>query len=566
MRRLVALLLSFVMTLSLTACGTENGENSQADLDAKSVSEEAEAMTQQLPETSKEEEENSTVDLGTNTISEEIKAMALELPEASADHLPNWHGLEYEPMGDYPDGYRNYGFATPGFTEQDVKNVSDLGFNFLRVPLNTKFFFANADVNQPAIQYWENLDELISWGIQYKVHISLVVCETYGHNCTYTEEESTLFQNQQQMDLFVTFWDTVAKRYADIPNNALSFNLLNEPCDYIGEDVYCEMALHLAEVIRAHTPDRLIISDMFSWGKEPLEGLVGSGIVQTIHCYEPNALHSGELEEWPSILPMVNSHIYGGGHFTLRGDFPAGTQAEIYINGVAAGAKILLCTGEKEYELFEESLPEEGKNQCVNVFVDENGNPVYANYDMALHVTLEQDAQTIEIYPSEQEGSVLDLGGVLLRMPDGREVMIESTQLEDADMEQIPVTDLTIEPNGSITDNQPQTDYAPSYDRNWLKTYFQRYADFSEETGTTIFLNEFGVPVTAHYEASLAYMDDLLSVVDEFGWSWCLYDYKGPFGLVKGTNNALIRPDAVYEKMGDCEVDQGLYQVVKAYF
>ncbi len=419
MRRLVALLLSFVMTLSLTACGTENGENSQADLDAKSVSEEAEAMTQQLPETSKEEEENSTVDLGTNTISEEIKAMALELPEASADHLPNWHGLEYEPMGDYPDGYRNYGFATPGFTEQDVKNVSDLGFNFLRVPLNTKFFFANADVNQPAIQYWENLDELISWGIQYKVHISLVVCETYGHNCTYTEEESTLFQNQQQMDLFVTFWDTVAKRYADIPNNALSFNLLNEPCDYIGEDVYCEMALHLAEVIRAHTPDRLIISDMFSWGKEPLEGLVGSGIVQTIHCYEPNALHSGELEEWPSILPMVNSHIYGGGHFTLRGDFPAGTQAEIYINGVAAGAKILLCAGEKEYELFEESLPEEGKNQCVNVFVDENGNPVYANYDMALHVTLEQDAQTIEIYPSEQEGSVLDLGGVLLRMPDG---------------------------------------------------------------------------------------------------------------------------------------------------
>lgn len=237
MRRLVALLLSFVMTLSLTACGTENGENSQADMDAKSVSEEAEAITQQLPETSAEEEENSTVDLGTNTISEEIKAMALELPEASADHLPNWHGLEYEPMGDYPDGYRNYGFATPGFTEQDVKNVSDLGFNFLRVPLNTKFFFANADVNQPAIQYWENLDELISWGIQYKVHISLVVCETYGHNCTYTKEESTLFQNQQQMDLFVTFWDTVAKRYADIPNNALSFNLLNEPCDYIGEDV-----------------------------------------------------------------------------------------------------------------------------------------------------------------------------------------------------------------------------------------------------------------------------------------------------------------------------------------
>lgn len=562
MKRLLALLLSFAIPLSLTACGAEKKENSHSDLNTSTISEEVTSSTA----CEEEEEENSHIDLRTSTISKEIKDMALTLPEASSENLPNWRGLEYEPMGDYPDGYKYYGFSTLGFTEQDVKNVSDLGFNFLRVPLNTKFYFANADVNQPVIKHWENLDELISWGIQYKVHISLVVCETYGHNCTYTEEESTLFKNQEQMDLFVTFWDTVAERYEDIPNNALSFNLLNEPCDYIGEDVYCETALHLAEVIRTHTPDRLIISDMFNWGTEPLEGLVGSGIVQSVHCYEPNVLHSGKLQEWPSALPMVNSHIYGGGHFTLRGNFAAGTKVNIYVNGVAAGAKILLSAGEQEYDLFQDSWPETGKNQCVNVFTDENGNPVYANYDMMLQVVLEQDVQTIEIYPSEQEGSVLDLGGVLLQMPTGREVMIDSTPLEDTDMEQIPVTDLTIESDGSITDNQPRSDYSPSYNQEWLKSYLQRYVDFSQETETTIFLNEFGVPVTANYKASLAYMEDLLSIVNEFGWSWCLYDYKGPFGLVKGTDNTLIRTDAVYEKIGDCEVDLGLYQVLKEHF
>ena len=66
------------------------------------------------------------------------------------------------------------------------------------------------------------------------------------------------------------------------------------------------------------------------------------------------------------------------------------------------------------------------------------------------------------------EGKIVTITVDKLRMPDGREVMIESTQLEDADMEQIPVTDLTIEPDGSITDNQPQSDYAPSYDREML--------------------------------------------------------------------------------------------------
>ena len=225
---------------------------------------------------------------------------------------------------------------------------------------------------------------------------------------------------------------------------------------------------------------------------------------------------------------MVNSHIYGGGHFTLRGNFATGTKVNIYVNGVAAGAKILLSAGEQEYDLFQDSWPETGKNQCVNVFTDENGNPVYANYDMMLQVVLEQDVQTIEIYPSEQEGSVLDLGGVLLQMPTGREVMIDSTPLEDTDMEQIPVTDLTIESDGSITDNQPRSDYSPSYNQEWLKSYLQRYVDFSQETETTIFLNEFGVPVTANYKASLAYMEDLLSVVDEFGWSWCFLKIKLP--------------------------------------
>ena len=99
-----------------------------------------------------------------------------------------------------------------------------------------------------------------------------------------------------------------------------------------------------------------------------------------------------------------------------------------------------------------------------------------------------------------------------------------------------------------------------------LRNYLRRYADFSANTGTAILLNEFGENVNSDYDATLTYLDDLLTIADEYGWSWSMYDYIGPFCLVKGNNPDHQRKGAVYEKMGDCKVDTGLYAVLKKHF
>lgn len=534
MRRLFCILLTAALFLSLTACA---GQHERI-----------------LPYT----------ELGESTIPEDIKEQAVNLPAASADALPQWHGLEYEIMGDYPDGYQYYGFSALGFAEQDIQNVAELGFNFLRVPVNTKFYFENADVNQGNVENWENLDDLISWGIQYGVHISIVVCETYGHNCAYSQEESTLFQNEEQMNLFITFWDTVAKRYADIPNNALSFNILNEPCDYIGEDVYCEMALKVAEVIRTHTPDRLIISDMFAWGSQPLYGLVGSGIVQSIHFYEPEQLNSGMLRQWPCTAPLVNSSVYGGGHFTLRGEFPAGTTVSLEDYGLTTPGKLMFAADGTEFVMFDPKQPELGVDGCTELFSYDAGEGRYAGYHQEISVTLEDDASVLELYHSDPGGTV-DIGAVFLHFPNGNVVTVKG-QYYDVPQGEAPMTDVTVGADGNITDNHPVTEYNTVYDIDWIREALRSYSDFAEETGTTVFLNEFGVPVTVDYNATLAYLDDLLTVADEYGWSWSMYDYIGPFCLVKGTNPEHVRDGAVYEAVGSCEVDTGLYDVLKKHF
>ncbi len=56
--------------------------------------------------------------------------------------------------------------------------------------------------------------------------------------------------------------------------------------------------------------------------------------------------------------------------------------------------------------------------------------------------------------------------------------------------------------DGTLTDHNPPTGYTDR-DIEWLRGYLQKYADFAEETNTTVLLGEFGVPVTADYGATL---------------------------------------------------------------
>lgn len=497
---------------------------------------------------------------------EDLLAKAYDMPDASYERLPDWYGLEYEPMGDWPDGYKNYGFSSEKFQERDIRNVSELGFNFLRVPVNTRFFYEDADIAKAREEYWNNLDELIAWGIQYQVHISLVVCETYGYNCTYTEAEGELFTNDAYMELFLTFWEEIARRYQDVPNNALSFNILNEPADWIGEEQYCELALNAVDRIRDCSPDRLIISDMFAWGTQPLYGLAGSGIVQAIHWYEPRELTNGAPGvSWPYAAPYLKSHIEGSDSITLRGPFEAGTVILLALRGSTVPNSIIASVDGQEIPIAEFSDPVVGKDGCAFIVYDENGQARYANYDIInAALTLDSDSDTIVFYSLDRYGA-FDLDHIILRRPGTEETMISVTDLEGEIAIALPATDLTISSGGVVTDNVPANGYT-SYDIDWLRDSLNPYADFAAETGTTVFMNEFGSSVTADYDAVLSYIDDMLTVIDEYGWSWSMYDYIGNFGLVKGTNPENIRKGAVYETIGDCQVDMGLYDVLKQHF
>ena len=77
-----------------------------------------------------------------------------------------------------------------------------------------------------------------------------------------------------------------AKRYRGIPNEQLSFNLLNEPSG-VSAAAYVNVAGKIVTAIRAQDPQRLIISDGLEWGRDPIPELAPLRIAQATRGYTP---------------------------------------------------------------------------------------------------------------------------------------------------------------------------------------------------------------------------------------------------------------------------------------
>ena len=253
----------------------------------------------------------------TNTIKDEYKAKAAAEPDVTYKKLPKWHGTHLSNMGEY--GWNGIG-EKPFFTEDIVKEAANEGFNFARCMLDTRIIYSqtfdkpggeffDGDSSKVNLNVLKNLDDLVSWGIKYGVHICIGVGSTPGGYMIGGDEEASreliFTDGSKEQTYYYDFWELMAKRYADIPSNALSFNLMNEPPTFATDEQYSSIMKHAIRTIHDIDADRLLFVDMLDYGKKPIYGLVGEEIVQASHIYDPTEYsHSND-----EILMLVK---YGG--------------------------------------------------------------------------------------------------------------------------------------------------------------------------------------------------------------------------------------------------------------
>jgi endoglucanase len=205
---------------------------------------------------------------------------ATEIKLATARHLPRWRGFNLlEKFTQRPGG-------NPPFQESDFTLLAEWGFDFVRLPMSYRCWTDSADWLKLKEEELKHVDGAIEFGRQHKVHVNLNLHRAPGYCVNPPKEPLDLWTDSKALDACSFHWAHLARRYKGIPNERISFDLLNEPPD-IPEDTYVRVVSHLVEAIRAEDPERLIIADGLKWGGSPVYGLAGLGIAQSTRGYEP---------------------------------------------------------------------------------------------------------------------------------------------------------------------------------------------------------------------------------------------------------------------------------------
>lgn len=229
---------------------------------------------------------------------------------------PRWYGfnlLEYFSID--PDWMKYFPYRNDGnFKEDDFRWMRDWGFNWVRLPMDYRFWTDPQDLMKIEEKKVEPIDRAIRLGEKYKIHVNICLLRAPGEyilngldeklsGIHITRERTSVYRDPRTLDAFVHQWAYFARRYKGIPPTQLSFDLVNEPDEKTaptvdrGREDYARVAKAAISAVRGIDPDRLIVTDGYPIGTGPIPELFDTGIVQSAHNYLPGDL-TGYRDAW----------------------------------------------------------------------------------------------------------------------------------------------------------------------------------------------------------------------------------------------------------------------------
>jgi len=198
----------------------------------------------------------------------------------TAKRLPRWRGFNLlEKFITRPEG-------NPPFRESDFELMAGWGFDFARLPMSYLCWASHEEPLKLREAELKHVDEAVEFGRKHNVHVNLNFHRAPGYCVNPPKEPFDLWKDEKALEAAAFHWAHFAKRFKGIPNERLSFDLLNEPAN-VSEETYVRVVNRMVEAIRAEDPARLIVADGLQWGREPVHGLVDLGLAQSTRGYDP---------------------------------------------------------------------------------------------------------------------------------------------------------------------------------------------------------------------------------------------------------------------------------------
>ncbi len=200
------------------------------------------------------------------------------LPDPSPAKLPRWRGFNLLEMFMSPNVQR--------FRGDDFAQIAELGFDFVRLPLDYRSWTDPNDWTKLREERLKWVDEAVELGRKHRVHVQINFHRAPGYTVAQPSEPKSVWSDSEARDVCALHWGHFAKRYQGRPNREVSFNLFNEPAN-VGPAPYKDVVARMADEIRQHDRDRLIVCDGRDWGTKPPTELVGLGVAAAARGYAP---------------------------------------------------------------------------------------------------------------------------------------------------------------------------------------------------------------------------------------------------------------------------------------
>jgi len=477
------------------------------------------------------------------------------LPRATARKLPRWRGFNLLNLFHLHRGLQP-------FEEEEFRWISELGFNFVRIPMDYRFWIRNGDWEDIDESVLRHVDRAIELGAKYGVHVCLNFHRAPGYTVAKPPEPKSLWSDPDAQRVCAMHWRMFARRYRGIPNERLSFNLVNEPA-HIDAKTYAAVVRKLVGAIREEDPDRLIIADGLDWGRTPVFDLADLGIAQATRGYDPSNITHYQASwvggsdrmpfpQWPR--PLAYGTLYGtmkpeyAGALEIHGPFPTAVMLRLHVQVVSSRAHLVVeADGRRVWEHDFRCGPGKGEWKEARYIARWK---IYANlYDRDYTVRIPSGVKMIAVHVTD--GDWLRMSELGVRPEGGREAFV--TLLPDWGRKPVPLFWRPGAPGGALTAERMQ-------DREWLwKDRIEPWKKL-EAMGVGVMVGEWGAYNKTPHDVVLRWMQDCLENWRRAGWGWALWNFRGAFGILDSG-----RTDVQYEPFRGHQLDRRMLELLQRY-
>ena len=474
---------------------------------------------------------------------------------ATPEKLPRWRGFNLLEKF-------NVGRCEP-FKEEDFKLIHQLGFNFVRLPMDYRCWIKDKDWEQFNEAQLKEIDQAVEWGCQYGIHVWINFHRAPGYTVARPKEPTDLFTDAKTQEVCAKHWAEFARRYKGIPNSQLGFNLFNEPGN-IETNLYVAVVRKMTEAIRAQDPKRLIISDGMQWGQDPIFELCPLKIAQATRGYSPGEIshykaswvHSEHFPPpmWPKPLApngtLLSPTKKEGSHpLVINGPFGVETTLRLHILGVSSRAQLVVeADGNRLWEKDFKTGPGQGEWKKSEL------KPQYKIY----FCIYDRD-YTVPVPAGVNQVKIFVVGGDWLQVS---ELGFKPAGAEREDVVQL-AQKFAEKPDPILyRAGAKPTPFVGMrmQDRRWLWEKNITPWKKLESRGVGVMVGEWGAYNKTPHDVVLRWAEDCLANWKKAGWGWALWNFKGSFGILDSE-----RADVPYEDFEGHKLDRKFLELLQRY-